>query len=65
MEGYGKSWKVKGNHHQIDILGEKSYGWGGGGGWWVCVLQDYFEFRIWDLDLGPGFWTWILDWTLA
>ena len=45
-------------------------GWGGAGG-----LQDYsvspspspipldFGFRIWDLVLGPGFGTWIWDWT--
>ena len=73
MEGEGRSRKVKEGHgwsFPITILtfqGRKVTGGGGVvGGWWpvglYCQPQSHFfsfGFWIWDLDLGPGFWSWI------
>ena len=47
MEGQGRSWK-------IDISGEKSYVWGGGG-WWPVGL--YCQPQSQSLSSGLGFGT--------
>ena len=62
MEGHGgRSWKVF-SHHWIDISGEKSYGWGGWPVGLYCQPKSHsLSSGLWilDLDLGPGFRTWI------
>ena len=67
MGGHGRSFPDTRLTVQVrKVIG--GVGWGGGLQDYIVIQQSHsfpldFGFLILDLDLGPGFWTWILDWT--
>ena len=62
MEDQGRSWMVF-SHPWIDISGEKSYWWGGGGvvACRIIVSAPVPFLFLWTLDFGFGTWIWDLD----